>query len=207
MNRKGSSLNGLALIMVGLILFSLPTVYNEGIDDFGLAATEGLGLAAEFPPWENRTDTEMNVDYLGDSISIVDGETVAMYESLELTNEPDEFRLIELDYNTSIYETDSSITVNVSVYQDGGGSLESQTFILDNNTGRIDLEERLVGERLKVYIDLERNNQNDLSPVLHDMNVSVKTADESDVSGVWQRALMLAIIGFSLVLTVLLLGG
>lgn len=207
-NRKGqSAFTGFAVIAVGLILLSLPTVYNEGINDFGLAATEGIQLAAEFPPWENRTDTEMNVDYSVDGIGIQDGEVMADYRTLELSNEPDEFRLIELDYNTTLPQTDSEIEVTAIAYDPGEiGNAETQTFVLDNGSSSINLEERLVGEYLRIEANLSRQNQNDPSPVLHSMDVSVKTLDGSDISVTWQNMLMLAIIGFTVTLIALLLG-
>ena len=207
-NRKGSAFNGFAVIAIGLILFSLPTVYNQGIDDFGLAGTEGLGLTTEFPPWENRTAEETDIAYVGDTIQIIDGESSASYRTLELTNEPDSYRLIQVSYNTSQPDIDNSIELTLSAYDRGQtrDQWENQTFILQNGTETIDFEERLSGERLRVGVDMSRQNANDPTPVLNSLSVSVKTIDESEISGMWQKMLMLAIIGFSAVLILLLLG-
>lgn len=204
---KGSAFDAFAVIAVGLIMFSLPTVYENGINDFGLSSTEGVGLTTEFPPWENRTAEETDIAYLDDTIQIVDGSSSASYQTLELTNEPDEYRLIQVSYNTSQPDPDNSIELTLSAYDVGEtqDQWETQTFTLENGSQTIDFEERLTGERLRVGIDMSRQNSNDPSPVFNSMDVSVKTIDESAISKMWQKMLMLVFIGFSLVLSVLLL--
>jgi len=205
---KGNALNGFAVIAIGLVMISLPTVYNQGIDDFGLAGTEGLGLTTEFPPWENRTSEETDIAYVDDSIQIMDGSSSASYQTLELTNEPDSYRLIQVSYNTSQPDPDNNVELTLSAYDIGmlPGEWENQTFTLQNGSQTIDFEERLSGERLRVGVDMSRQNNNDPSPAVNSLNVSVKTIDESQVSQTWQKLLMLAIIGFSVVMTLLLLG-
>lgn len=204
---KGSAFDAFAVIAVGLIMFTLPTVYEQGINDFGLAATEGVGLTTEFPPWENRTSEETDIAYVNDSIQIVDGSSSASYQTLELTNEPDEYRLIQVSYNTSQPDPDNSIQLTLSAYDTGEtqDQWETQTFTLENGSQTIDFEERLTGEKLRIGVDMSRQNSNDPSPVFNSMDVSVKTIDESEISGMWQKMLMLVFIGFSLVLSVLLL--
>lgn len=205
--RKGQATTGFAVLVIGLVLFTLPTLFNQSVDDFGLASTEGNGLTTEFPPWENRTSEESNILYGEDYIAIQNGSSTANYESLELTNEPDEFRLIRLEYNATLYETDSSITVNATVYNPGElDSWESQIYEFGNDSTKVDLQERLVGERLKLLIELDRQTQNDESPRLSDLKVYTRTIDNSQQSRLWQKMLKLAITGFAVVTTVMLLG-
>lgn len=205
--RKGQATTGFAVVAIGLVIFTLPTLFDQSVNDFGLASTEGNGLTTQFPPWENRTSAETNILYQDDYIAIEDGTATATYESLELTNEPDEFRLIKLNYNATLYEADSSITVNATAYDPGQvGSWESQVYEFGNDTNTVDLEERLVGERLKLFIELDRQNQNDESPRLSDLDVLTQTIDNSEESRLWQKMLKLVITGFAVVTVVMLLG-
>ena len=203
--RKGQATTGFAVAMIGLVLLSMPVLFNNSVDNFGLAATQGIGLTTSFPPWENRTSEETNILYGEDYIAITDGDKSANYRTVELTNEPDEFRLLRIDYNTSIYETDSSITLNISAYDGTGIDYQTQSIELVNGTGVVDLQERLVGEYLRLSVDMSRVTQTDESPRLEDMNVSVQTIDNSPESQMWQKILKLLIIGFGVVTTILLL--
>ncbi len=196
------------IIGVGFLLLSIPAIQERGVNDFGLAGITGTTQTGDFPPWENQSDVFTNVNETVDGVlKIDDGSKTGFFESVELTNEPDEFQLIKVRYETFIPEPDSEINLTLKAYdEESMTDADTQSVVLQNGTSTYRFDERIHGRYLKTQVDFSRVSSSDPSPELESTQIYVDSIDASPLAGVYQNVIMMAIIGFSLVLIVLILG-